>query len=387
MATSERGSSLDQFVDFTLATRQAPLTDPDSLVSQASRYRTHLFPLMLKGLTKKEYVQSGNELIDVIQLNYTNRRVARNFTDTYTFTGSDSLTKQTMPWRKYTVDAVVHEAEIDLQSGDTRTVFKKVKNAKMSELELSFWEGNEEDLWADPNFETMEAATLVGTGAQMSLRAILTDDGGAPTSSNGGVATGSTTPWTSIYGIDPAVKTNFKNQYSTYDNTNSTTREAAYILAMDEMFVKLQWVSPSDRESYVKSTMMQKLRIINNLSTHLLLIKLAVARNNILTPRNDIGYQAGEGAYANVTYHGIPMLYIHRLDSVDTGSDTGTTNKYRSRYYNFNHIKPVFHNKHFRRMRVLDGGTTNPDAKVFLEDTWQNIWTSNRREQGIVRAA
>jgi hypothetical protein len=133
--------------------------------------------------------------------------------------------------------------------------------------------------------------------------------------------------------------------------------------------------------------MMQKLRIINNLSTHLLLIKLAVARNNILTPRNDIGYQAGEGAYANVTYHGIPMLYIHRLDSVDTGSDTGTTNKYRSRYYNFNHIKPVFHNKHFRRMRVLDGGTTNPDAKVFLEDTWQNIWTSNRREQGIVRAA
>jgi hypothetical protein len=380
---SDRGSSLDLFVDFATGTRQAPVSSPDELQSQASKYRTHLYPLMMQGLTKDLMIQSGTEIVDVIQLKYTNRRKARNFTDTYTFTGSDSLTKVSAPWRKYTCDAVVHEAELDLQQGDQKTVFKKVRNAKMAELELSYWEGNEEDLWADPNFETMESATLSGTGQAYSLRCFVTDDGGLPSSTNGGVAAGSTATWTSLMGIDPAnFGNNWKNQFSTYDNTSSTTREAGYIAAMDEQFVKLEWKSPSTREEYVKSTSFKKLKIINNLATHLLLIKLAKAANNVLTPRNDIGYQAGE-----VVYHGLPMLFIARLDSVDTGADTGTTNKYRSRYFNFARIRPIFHSKHYRRMRTLDGGVTNPDAKVFLEDTWQNLWLESRREQGIVRAA
>src|SRR5690349_18470186 len=98
---SDRGSSLDLFIDFATSTRQAPVSDPGTLVSQATKYKTNLFSLMMKGLTKDLLIQSGTELVDIIQLKYTNRRKKRNFTDTYSFTGSDSLTKVTAPWRKY----------------------------------------------------------------------------------------------------------------------------------------------------------------------------------------------------------------------------------------------------------------------------------------------
>jgi hypothetical protein len=373
-------SVLSQFADFYLLTRAAPATEPSAMVSQASLYRTHLYTKMLKGLTAKQMFQGGQEIQDYIQLSYTNTGRYVNPTDTFNYTGTNSATQIKVPWRFFTCDTVTYESEIDFQN-DRSVIWKRVKDFKKNTHDLSFWESHEEALWATPDYEKMEAATTTGTGRPLSLRCFITDDGAAPSSSNGGIASGSSA-WTTVMGVNPTTKTQWKNQYATYDNTSEATREATYILAMDKIWLRCQYQSPTSTEEYNKSTTLQKMRIVHNESTHLLLVELATARNNVLTPKNDIGYQNGQ-----VMYHGIPTDYIARLDDIDTGADTGSTALYRSRFINFNHIRPIFHSGHFRRVRKFDGGAGNPNAMVLLEDTTENLWCANRREQGIVRAA
>lgn len=373
------GTSLDVFVDFWNATRQYAITDPDTLVSMASSYRTYLWPRMMKGLTEDLIIQSGSEITDFVQLNFTNSFEHFNAPDTFDYTGTDSLVQVRAPWRFSKVHSVINEFEIDLQQGDRETVFKRVKRAKMSELELSWFEGMEAALFATPSNETMESSTLTGTGAPMSLRCYITDDGLAPSSTNGGVASAD---FSTVLGISPTTYTNWRNQYVTFDNTSVTSREATFIPAMDDMWISCQYQSPTNSEEYVKSTSLQKMRIITNKATILMLVKLATQQNNVLTPKSDIGWANG-----TVVYHGLPIDYIGILDSIETGADTGTTNKYRCRYLNLKHFRPIHHKQHFRRQRTLDGGAGNPNASVVLEDTWHQLWCSNRREQGIVRAA
>jgi hypothetical protein len=383
-------SSLTDFIDFQLVTRQKLLSSVDTLVNQATKYRTYLFPLMLKGLTAKETVQSGTEIVDYVQLKTTSSFQWRNPTDTYAFTGDNSLTQIKIPWRFATVDSVTYEHEIDLNQGGEEVVFKRVKKAKNSRMEQNFWEGMEDALWADPNFDVMEGDLPAGQKGQMlSLRSFITDDGEVPAAGNGGIVTGSSA-WTTIMNVSPTTYTNWKNQYETYDNTSQTTRRNTLIEAMDKMWLDVQFMSPSTSEEYFKNTTLNKLQIICNKLSYTELVAIASSKSNVLTPKasggtggsNDLGWAQGQ-----VTYHGIPIKYIGKLDLVDTGADTGSTSLRKYRFINFNHIKPVFHTKHFRRKRKLDGGATNPNAGVILEDTWVNIWNANRREHGIVRAA
>jgi hypothetical protein len=389
------GSSLENFVDFWLATAGARVSDPNALVSMASQYRTHLFPLMLKGLSKDLMVQSGKKIEDYVQLTYTNRFRHFDITDTFEYSATDSLTQIEVPWRFSMVDNVIYEAEIDLQSGDRETVYKKVKRAKDSEMELSFFEGMERALWAEPNFETMEASTKSGTGQPLSIPCFVTRDGLAPTSTNGilvnDVETGSTATWTSLMGISPTTYTNFRNQFKTFTNTNHAARSAegtGVLSAFDVMYRKVQFRSPSNGEEYVKNTSLQKMKILSNGPSYDELMSLAREKNNVLTPRGDFGWPQGM-----VTYRGIAFEYIAILDDLIYDTTAGTAEDGASKlgytwlFLNFNHIRPIFNSKHFRRLRNKDGGAANPNAQVMLEDTWHNLWCSNRREQGVVFAA
>jgi hypothetical protein len=369
-------SSLQKFVDFQLVTRQKLLSSPDTLVNQATKYRTNLISRMMKGLTAKEMIQSGTEIVDFVQLKTTSSFGFFNPTDTFNYTGDNSLTQISVPWRFAKVYSVTYEHELDLNQGGEGEIFKRLKNAKNAVMEQSFWEGMEDALWATPNFDTMEGTLGQNVGQPLSLRCFITDDGGAPTASNGG-STGATASWTSVMGVSPSTYTNWKNQYETFDNTSAATRRNTLIEAMDAMWLDVQWESPSTSEEYFKSTNMSKLMIVCNKTSYLELVSLATAKNNVLTPKNDLGYQNG-----TVVYHGIPIKYVAKLDTIDT-----THAAYTYRFINFNHIKPIFNSKHFRRKRKYDGGANNPNAMVVLEDTWLNLWNANRREHGIVRAA
>lgn len=390
-------SDLDRYVDFAAATRQKLFSSPDELVSQASKYRTTLYRDMVKGLTQDKMLQGGTEIIDYVQLSYTSSYGHFNPTQTFTYTASDSLTAIKVPWRFAKAYSVVSEWEIDFQTGGEEVVFKRVKRAKDAELQLSFFEGQEDDLWATPKLATMESATALGdnVGDPYSLRCFITDDGGAPSSTNGGV-TGSN--WTTVMGVSPTTYPNWKNAYATFDNTSTTTRKAddiGVVSAMDDCWLSINWEAPQDMSAYMTDTKTNKLKIVCNKPSYKMLVQLATAKNNVLTPRNDLGHIMGIGP----VYHGIPIKYVAKLDDVDfddggshvngvaNAADGSGKLGYRWRFINFNHIRPIYHSKHFRRLTKWDGGAGNPFTRVMLEDTAFNYWCQNRREQGIVRAA
>jgi len=385
-------SALAAFTDLLVATKAASLSDPDKLVSQATQYRTTLFRRMMKGLSQKAMVQNGTKIVDHVQLKTVNRRRHYNPTDTFGYTGSNSLTQIEVPWRFSLVDMVTQEHELDLNQGDRVNVFKRVLAAKNAEMEQSFWEGNEDDLWAAPNFDTMESSTLGEgvTGAPLSLRCFITADGAVPSASNGGIASGSSA-WTSIMGVSPTTYPNWKNQYETFDNTSATTRSAdvgGVLDAMHRMWLDVQWESPDTTQKYFEDTRLNKMVIVCNKESMVELKRLATMMNNVLTPRHDIGWAAG-----GVVFNGLPITYLAKLDSIDTGGTAGNGTyasgalTYQWRWINFNHIKPIFHSGHYRKRQEKDGGAAQPFSKVVIEDTWQNLWCANRREQGIVRAA
>lgn len=376
-------SSLGAFVDFQLVTRQKLLTSPEELVNQATKYRTYLVPLLMKGLAAKEMIQGGTEIVDFLQLKTTSSFQWRNPTDAYRFTGDNSLTQVKVPWRFATVDSVTYEHELDLQQGGEEVVFKRLKKAKNAVLEQSFWEGLEDALWAAPNFDTMEGTLPEGEKGQMlSLRCFITHDGAVPAAGNGGIATGSSA-WTSVMGTSLTTYPNRKNQYETYDNSSAANRRATLVEAMDKMWLDVQFESPSTSEEYFKNTRLEKLKILTSKIGYAELVAIASSKSNVLTPKatggvggsNDLGWANGV-----VCYHGIPVKYIGALDTVDSTA-------YRYRFINFGNFKLIMHNKHFRRKRKLDGGATNPNAMVVLEDTWLNLWCANNRENGIVVAA
>lgn len=383
-------SLLSAFTDLLLATKPKAISSPEDIVNQATKYRTYLFPRMLKGLSRKEIVQNGTKIIDFVQLAIQSSYRDYNPTDSFNYTADNSLVQIEVPWRFSMVDSVTYKHEVELNSGDVQQVFKRISAAKNKVLEQSFWEGAEDSLWADPNYETMEAATIGAgvTGTPLSLRSFITADGGAPTSSNGGVASGSSA-WTTVMQVSPTTYPNWKNQYETFDSTSAATRAAdvgGVLDAFHSMWLDVQWQSPSTSEEYFKNTMLSKLVICCNKLSYRELVRLATTKNNVLTPVNDLGYQNGR-----VTYNGIPIMYIGKLDSVDTGGADGAySGGYKSiqyRWINFNHIKPIFHSGNYRARIKKDGGASHPFAEVVIEDTWRNLWCANRREQGIVRAA
>src|SRR5690349_11419954 len=108
-----QGSSLQNFADFWLATAGERMTEPGELESQASQYRTYLYPLMLKGLTQKKIIQAGRKIEDYVQLSYTNSMIDFDASDTFEYGATDSLTEIEVPWRFRMVSSVVNEAEID----------------------------------------------------------------------------------------------------------------------------------------------------------------------------------------------------------------------------------------------------------------------------------
>lgn len=380
-------SQLAAFVDFVLATKSAPLSDVNTLINQATRYRTSLIPRMLSGRTEQELLQSGKDITDFIQLSTTSSYQDYNPTDNFNYTASNSLSQLTAPWRFSKVSSVTWEHELLLQNGDSKTVFKKVKLAKLIEMEQSFWEGMEASLWAAPNNDTMEASTVVGTGAPYSLRCFITADGLVPSTTNGGLATGDVA-WSTIMGQNPTTKTNWRNQYETFDNTSATTRRAdsGLLNAMNLMWLDVQFKSPSTSEEYWKNTQLNKMVICACKRAIAELIIIASGKNNIMTPVHDVGYLNGK-----VTFAGIPLEYIAALDDIDTyGDGDGVYSGEKAwsyRFINFNHIKPIFHAQKFRQRMEKDGGAASPHAKVLIEDTWHQLWCANRREQGIVRPA
>lgn len=368
------------FADFLLATRPKLVTSTKELHNQSTKYRTYLVRTMLNGLSNKKAFQGGTKMVDFVILDRVSTYQDYVPTDNFSFTGYNVMTQIEMPWRMSLVYATWNDAELVLNNGeDEKTKFKNMREVKMGVMDQSWWEGQEDSLWATPDENAMELGDVMN-GAEnakpYSLRCFITDDGLAPSSTNGGV-TGAGGDWTNVMTINPSTKANWRNQYETYE---SAALNLKLIPAFDRMYIDVNWESPETSQKYMEDTKLNKLKILASRLGYVKLVELATARNDSLTPRYDLGYQNGK-----VTYAGIPINHIGALDTVDATPDASGQFKYR--WFNFNYIYPIYHTK--RYMHPVDPpiSASQPFNHVTIRDTYRNLWCMNRRAQGIVRAA
>jgi hypothetical protein len=372
--------SLQAFKDFLTATREKTLSGPNEISNQATKYRSTLLAIMLAGLTPKEYVQSGQKVVDFIRLSSTNNYRQYSPTDTFNYTGTNSLTKLEVPWTFAMTYATWFDHEILLNSGgDLATVFKTIKRVKEQEMMTGLYEGIEDGLWATPDKDTMENPATTGlTPKHYSLRSFITDDGGAPSSTNGGVSSAGN--WTTVMSVNPSTLPNWKNQTGTYDPTSAASAQATIRKAFDLMWQKLQWRSPGNSQEYFTDTDLSKLRILASMGGITQLLDILNQVNNRLEPFNNL--QAHDG---KVLYAGMPITMIDAIGTVDSSYEA-TAYKFKYRFVNFKHIKPIFHSQRYMFPMDMDGGAAQPQAHVMWRDTWLQLWCQNRREQGIVTA-
>jgi hypothetical protein len=369
-------STIAAFTDLISLSRGVAASAIDKVQSEATSYRRYLTRLMMTGIAKERMIQGGPTIQDYIQLAFTNSYREYGPNDEFEWTSTNSASLISLPWKYAMVHMVWHDHEVMLSSGDLTTTFKRVKDFKMSEMELSFFEGREKSLWATPDVVTMEGGTTTGS-AWHSLRCYITEDGGAPSSTNGGV-TGS--DWTTVLGQNPStIGQNWKNQVENY---NPAKIDIQLPRAMDLMWDDVQYESPSDSQQYVTDTAIQKTTILTNRDGYAILMDLTRNKNDrLFTKENDFGMLNGA-----LTYHG---LAIRRIGAMDDSAVFGSSNLYAAgspRYWfvNFNHIYPIFHRERFLHPLDIPIPVTKPQAHIVPKDTWGELWCNSRRQQGIV---
>jgi hypothetical protein len=365
-------STIAAFGDLMTTTRGVAIESLNKINSEATTYRRYLTRLMMQDVKKEKMLQGGPEIKDYIQLAFTNSYQEYSPTQSFNWNDTQSLVEIKLPWKYAMVHTSWYDHEVILSSGSLETTFKRVKDAKMAEMELSFWEGREKSLWATPDVLTMEGGTAAG-GAWHSLRCYITEDGGAPSSTNGGVV-GSN--WTTVLGQNPTTYTNWKNQFELYNPSTA----GSLARAMDLMWDDVQYESPSTSQQYIQDSTLQKTAILTNRDGYATLMEFTRNSNDRLyTKENDFGMLNGE-----LTYHGIPIRRIGAFEDSSLFTTVYPVGSPRFWFVNFNKIFPIYHQDRFLHPLDVNSATTKPQAHIVAKDTWGDLWCQSRRSHGIV---
>lgn len=366
-------STIAAFTDLMALTRGVASSAIDKIQSDATTYRRYLTRLMQSGMSKKQMLQGGPNIVDYIQLAFTNSYQEYSPTGDFNWTDTNSAVQITLPWKYALVSATWYDHEVLLSSGSLETTFKRVKDFKMAEMELSFWEGRERSLFATPDVLTMEGTTVMGS-AWHSLRCYITEDGLAPSSTNGGVV-GSN--WTTVLGQNPTTYPNWRNQVENY---NPAAIDTQLPRALDLMWDDVQYESPSDSQQYVTDTSLQKTAILTNRDGYAILMDLTRNKNdNTFSKENDLGMLNGA-----LTYHGLPIKRIGAFEDATLFTTPYPTGSPRFWFPNFNFIYPIYHEQKFMAPLTVNSPTTKPQAHITAKDTYGELWMRSRRSSGIV---
>lgn len=366
--------TLGAFNDFMAATRQRPLSGPDTVANQMTLQRKYMSRKMMSGLTSEEYFQDGTEIIEFVQLAYTAN--ARNYlpTDDQAYTGENSLTSIKAPWRFKLVDSMWYDHEIILNTGDQATVFKRLMKVKRQKMFTDLWDKMEIDYWALPNATQMEGGNTNGRDPY-SLLSFNTRDGLAPSSTNGGIAA-ATSNWTTVHQASPTNYSNWVNQVATYDSSDI---DANLEDALNEMWLLVQFEAPDDsNKTGMTDTALSKYMITTNREGYKVLMRLVKNNTSNPTPQTSLGWAAGK-----ITINGMRVDYVSAMDS----TSICPAGKPDFMFWNFKHIHPIFHKTRYLFPKSFEGTPKQPMANVELRDTWHNLFCTNRREQGRVSAA
>jgi hypothetical protein len=413
--------SITQFNDFMQSTGPAYLKSADAVINEAVK-NNYVLSRMLKEKASETLVQGGTSIKDVIVFDDASTYQKYQPNDTFTWNNPQVTDTLTAPWR-FSMDYMSWtDQEVELNDGDAKVMYKRLKRVKEMRMWTSMLNGIENDLWQSPyaNYSNMET----GGKEPYSLPSFITEhvNSSVTLGERGGRPTG----WTNILGIDPTSDIRWSNQISFYNRNATTANDVATIKAagdytghnanasiartvhslfgaFDEMYLKVQFKAPLTQRQYFDETNFQRQMIL-------------CSRDGInqykraLRATNDMLVSAQDSAYNTPTFSGIPVEYCSNLDDAAIfpaaassvtnslagrngqtvtkgGTETGTdTIDKGARYFFINgqYLTPIFHSTRYMKKHDVMRHPNQPFTWVQPVDCWWNLFCNSRQRHGIV---
>lgn len=411
--------SITQFNDFMQTTGPAYLKSADAVINEAVK-NNYVLSRLLKEKASETLIQAGSTIKDTIVFDDASTYQKYQPNDTFTWTNPQVTDTLTANWR-FSMDYMTWtDQEIELNEGDAKVMYKRLKRIKEMRMWTSMLNGMENDLWATSanNSGNMEG----GSGKEpYSLPAFITEKLNSVTTlgDRGGAPIGFTT----VLGIDPTVDARWSNQVSfygsnlgrndvpasyTFNNHNAGTRQVGGLFpAFDDMYLKVQFKAPLTQKQYFDDTNFQRQMILCS--------RLGINNyKRALRDSNQLLVSAEDSAYMTPTFSGIPLEYCANLDdaaifpSAASGSTVAANKAGRdgaalsstftntetaastidkgARYWfvNGQYLTPVFHSTRYMKKHDVMRHPNQPFTWVQPVDCWWNLFCNSRQRHGIV---
>jgi hypothetical protein len=424
--------SITQFNDFMQSTGPAYLKSADAVINEAVK-NNYVLSRLLKEKASETLVQGGTSVKDVIVFDDASTYQKYQPNDTFTWNNPQVTDTLTAPWR-FSMDYMSWtDQEIELNDGDAKVMYKRLKRVKEMRMWTSMLNGMENDLWQS-SFGNETAMEGSGGKEPYSLPSFITENatfttllgerGGNPYNSSG-------TRWTSVLGINPSNDPRWTNQISFYNktlsltdnpvtkaagdyyghNANASNTRTVFNLfgAFDDMYLKVMFKAPLTQRQYFEETTFQRQMILcSRLGMNQYKRTLRISNDMLVNPQ--------DAAYNTPTFSGIPLEYCANLDdaaifpaaasgtspadtlagrnnttsghtaaAVGTETGSGTIDK-GARYYFINgqYLTPIFHTTRYMKKHDVMRHPNQPFTWVQPVDCWWNLFCNSRQRHGII---
>jgi hypothetical protein len=361
---------LANHADFLKATRDQRVVPKQTLLNEATKNNYFFFSTMMKRAGKQ--FKGGTKLVDRIQGDAAGTFSFYNPNDEFSPNQVDTLKSIEVDWAFAQSHYVLIKETATLNAGDPVAYLDYVMSLEQGCV-VDTINGLEESLWAKPNTATMESSTADPINP-LSLLCFNTRDGLAPSSTNGGVASG-TSDWTTLQGLAPSNESWYRNKFKSYTTATPDDPDAGLVASFDDIVLQTKFSLPDAMNKYSESDDLQKHCITTSRDG----ITFYKARLRALNDRMDM---LKDPAINGPQYQGVPLIYVSELDEQGW---TDNTPDYL--FWDFNYICPFFHSDMYMDETITDGGSRQPNSTVVFKFSWFNMICRSRRRQGRVFGA
>ncbi len=362
---------LASFSDFLLATRDVKFSSKDTLINEAT-LNTYFMARMLKGKGVDEVFKGGTKLKEHVLASTNGNFSFYDPNQEFSPSQTDTLKAIEVNWAFAQTHFVFTKETVTLNAGDPNAYVNLKKSYEMG-AQTDNVNGLENALWAKPDSAAMETATAK-VRQPYSIPALITRNGLVPSSTNGGIATGSA-DWTTLQTLPTSTNDWYKNKFKTYSATKPTDPDEGIIPALDDLTMQVQFEMPTALKKYSESEKLQRQVIATSREGVTLYKKALRALNDRMDSLRDPAISAAQ-------YQGIPVEYVAKLDEAGW-----TTNQPDYFVVNFNYLKSIFHNEWYMLEELTNGGSKQPNTWVQWYFTWYQMICTSRRRQGRLYAA
>ena len=349
------------FTDFVLATKPKRLPDAPAIVRNATAPRTLLVAEMFASNPARQMLQSGEHIFDLIRLDKFSGAESYLPYDDVNSEEPEVLSKIKTYWRLHRSSFNYSEEQLKLNSSEEAWI-RLLENWRQA-AEQGLYESLQSYLVADPDPLAESQETFEGK-IWNSIFSFITTNGAVPSEyTTAGVTT--------VMGVNPATKTDWKNQYNTY---TAADFDGTIFNAMQEMKDNLAWEVPNPK-AWVENSVFRAMHIRTSSAGRRAYINWIAEKGNRFFSKSDIYNEIGDPTFFN--------LPIKR----DVHFDAKGWTSPRFYWLDWNYLNISLHTEMF--LKEQDPVKLPNKTNVHRVDTltWGNLFCGMRNRLGVTYGA